>query len=159
VNTGTTRDGCARVRGRLERYLDDALPPLERARDQGHLEACEDCAAELACGRELLGAIRRASAPAPRELELARAGLAEHLAGAAIARPRLRLLRGKVARAVTTAAAAVLALLTLELVGFGLGDVGELPGQAERLLERVDLQLPVWSDVVEATWLDGGGSR
>ena len=159
MNTRTTRDGCARVQGRLERFLDDVLPPIEQARDQGHLEVCGDCTAELARWRELLGTIRRASAPAPGELEAARTGLAERLAGAAIARPRFRLLRGKVARAVTTAAAAVLALLTLELVGFGLGDVGKLPGQAERLLERVDLQLPVWSDVIEATWLDGGGSR
>jgi len=60
--------GCRRVQERLPRLLDASLPPLEEARDRGHLEACAACRDRRREHRGLLRSIRRASAPDPVEV-------------------------------------------------------------------------------------------
>jgi len=59
---------CARVRARLPELLDDALLPLEAARDRGHLEACAGCAAEEARELRLLAGVRALARVEPDEL-------------------------------------------------------------------------------------------
>lgn len=124
-----TEDACRRVQGRLEELLDGALPPLEAARDEGHLEVCAACGAERALLEGVCGLVAEAGRPAADELERARAGLSGALAAAAAARARpgrraLRLTRGRGVQAALTAAAGLLALLAIELArpsedGFG----------------------------------------
>ncbi len=107
---------CARVRGRAIELLDGGLPELEAARDEGHLEACAACRAELDRWEALLEAGRLAGPASAEDLERARAGLDERLA-----RTRPSALRALAAaippRARHAAAAAAAALLVLGLLG------------------------------------------
>ena len=111
---------CTRVRGRLEVLLDGGLTAVEAARDEGHLEACEACAAARDDWRAVLGDLREGLAGAP-DLDFALDGLDARLAAARSpkrARPgRDTLLAGLVA-----AAAAVLVLVALR--GLGLDEAG-----------------------------------
>ncbi|MEW6072518.1 MAG: zf-HC2 domain-containing protein [Planctomycetota bacterium] len=157
MKDGPARSGCDRVQGRLEPLLDGALDPLAAARDRGHLEACPACAAELARLERLLATIRAAAAPRAAELALARRGLAERIAAAAPLRPRLRLASSPALRAVATAAAAILALLALELVGPGMGEVGTMPGWIGELLARAPVELPAPGDLLGDLWGGGNG--
>lgn len=153
MNDTRTRDGCARVRDRIDRYLDGALGPVEAARDQGHLEACAECARERARCEALFAAIRAVSTPGADDLSFARNGLGDRLRAAPSTRPRLRLLRGRVTRAVATAAAAIVALLALELVGSGLASFGSVPSWTGDLLEQTNFELPGWSEVFRDLWI------
>jgi anti-sigma factor RsiW len=51
---------CERVRARLANLLDGGLPPLEEARDRGHLEACPPCARDHDDLARLLAELPRA---------------------------------------------------------------------------------------------------
>lgn len=120
---------CARVRSRLDELLDRDLPPLEAARDEGHLEACARCAAERR-ERELELRAWRSALDAP-EPSFARAldGLETRLAGApgpraSIPDPRAAALAAGGGRAFRGALrAAALAAATL-LMLFGLRELG-----------------------------------
>ena len=146
-------ESCGRVRGRLDRLVDGALGPLEEARDLGHLEACDGCRAEEARGRELLFAIRSASASDPEELALALGELRARL-DALTGRVRLgRRFRRGIPAALLVSAAALLALVALQ--AFGIGERPELawPHVPARIAE-LELRLPVWAELTDA-----GGAR
>lgn len=173
-DTRSKEASCARVRDRLERLLDGALPPLEEARDRGHLEACAACAREEERWRALLTAIGAASRPPTEELAAARPGLADRLASRPPPRPASRTCprspprsgpwRDRLAPALVTAAAAVVALFALEFVGFGFDRLEILPreGLSQRVSEFLGdgaVSLPGWSRVKDGIRLEGGSSR
>ncbi|QDU66930.1 zf-HC2 domain-containing protein [Engelhardtia mirabilis] len=116
--TGTRNpEACTRVRGRLEALLDGALSPLDRARDEGHLEGCVECAAARDGAAAFLETLRSEYGngvdPSWRD-----AGLAARLAAATPPRQpwSVRLVGPPGDRAglpVLAAAAAVLALIAL----------------------------------------------
>ena len=58
---------CSAVRPRLAAFHDDELPVAERIATQGHLNTCEECAAELRMFREVGDALRIAAVPAPKD--------------------------------------------------------------------------------------------
>lgn len=114
--------GCERVLARLDEYLDHGLPPLEEARDAGHLEVCGTCSAELERRGARLRELRAAMAPDGEELRALLQDLRSALdsGGAGQAprrRGRLLRLRSQAFLPVLTAAAAVLVLVALELTG------------------------------------------
>jgi anti-sigma factor RsiW len=80
VTHETDKAACGRVLGRLDELLDGALPALERARDEGHLEACADCWAVCSERSDRQAQLRWALAPTDGELERATAGLEQRLA-------------------------------------------------------------------------------
>jgi len=154
--TETLARGCERVRARLERYLDGTLSPLERALDQGHLEACAACAAELDRWRSLVDSLATALRPRGDELEAALEGVVRRLAEVPAPRFRWRHLVGRGLVPLVTAAAAVLLLLALQWAGGGLQ--GMAPARSTHLVPELDLRLPAWSDVVGSLWA-GEGAR
>ena len=144
---------CGRVRARLEQLVDGALAPLEEARDTGHMEACDGCRTEEARWRELVRAIRSASACDPEELALALGELRARIdAGSGRARSRRSLVRG-VPAALLASAAALLALFALEASGLWPRPQLSRP-RVPAGLGRVELRLPVWAELTDA-----GGSR
>ena len=67
---------CRELVDLLTDYLEDALPPLERARVEEHLAVCPDCGAyldQLRTTVALLGRLREDDAPEPVPEELLRA--------------------------------------------------------------------------------------
>ena len=67
---------CRELVDRLTDYLEDALPPLERARVEEHLAICPDCRAYLEQTRStigLLGRLREETVPPAYVDELLRA--------------------------------------------------------------------------------------
>lgn len=72
---------CQRVRGRLDELLDGSLPPLEAARDEGHLEVCAECAAEREHRAALFAELREVIGSSP-DGAWRNAGLAARLAAA-----------------------------------------------------------------------------
>lgn len=58
---------CAAVRRRLAEFHDDELPIQQRISVQGHLNACDDCAAELRGYFSVTAALRLAAAPGPAD--------------------------------------------------------------------------------------------
>lgn len=135
---GGAPGACERVRARLELLVDGALPPLEAARDAGHLEACAGCAAERAAAEHTRAALGRALG-APVDAAWRDAGLAARLAAADAPREAwsARLLGPPGDRSgapVLAAAAAVLVLL-------GLGASGALDDVSAGL--RAGLDVPV----------------
>ena len=58
---------CAAVRQRLAEFHDNELPIQERISVQGHLNACDDCAAELRGFFSVASALRLAAAPGPAD--------------------------------------------------------------------------------------------
>jgi anti-sigma factor RsiW len=50
---------CREVVELVSEYLDDALPPAERARVRAHLETCPECTAYLAQLRATVGVLGR----------------------------------------------------------------------------------------------------
>jgi anti-sigma factor RsiW len=67
---------CREVVDLLTEYLEDALPPLERARVEEHLAVCPDCRAYLAQTRttvRLLRGLREETVPQETVDELVRA--------------------------------------------------------------------------------------
>jgi anti-sigma factor RsiW len=145
-------DGCARVRSRLERYLDGALTPLESALDRGHLEACAECRAEEERWTELHASVRAATAPPAAELAFAREGLADRIAAAP--RPRFALLRGRLLLPVATAAAALVALFAAELASPRLSSLDTTDVRRDVLSRAMELSLPSWDEIVGSV-LDG----
>ena len=146
--------GCERVRGRLEELVDGGLAPLAEARDEGHLEACSACAAELERVQRLLGGL--ALSDGPTDLDFALAGLDERLDAARGPRPLDRVLH--VARAGWVPAAAVAAAglaSTLLLQGTDFARSGLV---AARLAEdaRVEeiIERPAWLDSFDG-WVLG----
>jgi len=114
-------NGCERVLARLDRYLDHDLPPLDEARDAGHLEVCAACRAELQRRERVLATARGVLAePSPEldsVLEEVRAALAERMERGGPSRTPLLLLERPLLVGACTAAAAVLLLVLLELIG------------------------------------------
>lgn len=58
---------CAAVRRRLAEFHDDELPIQQRIAVQGHLNACDGCAAELRGYFSVTAALRIAAAPGPAD--------------------------------------------------------------------------------------------
>lgn len=111
MNPQSLSAACARVRGRLDEALDGVLPPLEAARDAGHLESCAGCAAESRLRAQWLDALRAALAP-ERELQVhADARLMVAIHGEAAPKPRVPQRRWATAALVAAAALVVLAAL------------------------------------------------
>lgn len=110
MNADFLSPACARVRARLEERFDGALAPLEAARDEGHLEACADCAAQARALARWLADVRAVLAPAQEVQRDADARVAAALAGEATLTPR-RPSRRSAAALLTAAALALLALL------------------------------------------------
>jgi anti-sigma factor RsiW len=77
---------CFEVLERLSDYLDDELPPAERARVDAHLAGCDWCERFGGAMGRTVGALRSGLAPTPFDAERA-ARLAAALADAA-AEPR-----------------------------------------------------------------------
>jgi anti-sigma factor RsiW len=77
---------CFEVLERLSDYLDDELPPSERARVDAHLAGCDWCERFGGAMGRTVGALRSGLAPTPFDAERA-ARLAAALADAA-AEPR-----------------------------------------------------------------------
>jgi len=138
---------CARVRGRLERYLDAGLSPLEEAQDRGHLEVCAGCRAELESWRSLVQDLRVLATPPADEVE------------ALVARiertprfPDTPWRTWRVPRRLAGLAAALLALLALQASGAWLVGHPALASAVERpaldLLEGARGRLPTWSEVL-----------
>lgn len=101
---------CERVRARIAAVCDRSLPPLEQARDEGHLEACADCAALAAAHAAWLVDLRAHLAPGLADVRAAQRGLDTRLAGARDPRAAARA-RWVGAAAVAAACVAVLSLL------------------------------------------------
>lgn len=138
-----SRSGCERVRGRLERWLDGALAPLDEALDRGHLEACASCAREAERWEKLLRGIRTLSAREPGPVAT-RAAI-DFLGRS---RPRSNRPRGiPIPVPWLGVAAALLVLLALQLGGLGpppaVAQVRELAA-LDQVLER----LPSWSELL-----------
>lgn len=68
ANEADLRSACARVRRRIQPLVDGGLSLVEAARDEGHLEACRDCHADLESHRRLLERLRAASRPPSSEV-------------------------------------------------------------------------------------------
>lgn len=160
------RRACARVRERLPSLLDGTLGALERARDEGHLEACAGCSAERARVADLLEdlASLARSTPGPTggptgeptgepALAAALAALGPRLAARPLPRAsRLRATPLSLALpALGSAAAAVLALVLL-------GAAGARPERLAAALEASPLARG-WPARVPplARWVDPSG--
>lgn len=145
---------CARVRGRLIELVDQDLDPLTAARDEGHLEACLPCRAERDELARVFQLARALDRPAPRELELARAALAERWAPPATRRPHP--LAQRLLQAGAAAAAAVLALAALEL-GARHARTWRAPSRALAAPPVLELSDPArWADALQNLWVHGG---
>lgn len=150
-------DACARVRERLDVLLDGGLGAVEAARDRGHMEACEPCAAACA-GRERWGeSLQAALAPGAEALDFAREGLAARLGQApAPRRGGLTLLRGRAVRraaaAALVAASALACLALLDGLGASGAPVGELVSSAMRELEAGSLPELSWPPSTAGLW-------
>jgi len=142
--------GCERVRGRLDRYVDGTLTSLERALDEGHLEACGACRAELGSWQALLGSLTAAMQPAADEFEQASRGLARRFESVPTPAFRWRHLPGRVLVPLTTAVAAVLLLLALQWTGVGVDSMTSVP--MTELVPDLELRLPAWSNVIDGVW-------
>lgn len=138
--------GCERVISRLDALSDGSLPPLEQARDEGHVEACASCAARLEQQRTWLRDLRDHLAPSAAELDFAMHGLEERLSHAR--RPRRALVAARW-RAVAAVAAAGVALVAFQSFGWIEGGVGESLNAFARLDE---LRLPAveWPRISDA---------
>jgi hypothetical protein len=105
---------CDRVRARAVERWDQALSPVEHARDLGHLEVCTGCRAAEA---ELRGDLRAWSAALgrPTDRHWLEQGLATRLAAAHAPRssPGPRLLSSRATGAALAAAAALVLLVAL----------------------------------------------
>jgi len=117
---------CERVRGRLAELWDGDLPPLEEARDRGHLEACASCGSEWRALEELLGAIAE-SRGTEVELALLGEGLEERLRGVSPAAAPRRRVRRLVAAALPLAAGIAAIVLLHALSGDRLFAEGGAP--------------------------------
>ncbi len=144
-------EGCQRVRARLERSLDDALPPLERALDQGHLEACAGCRRERDRWEELLAVVGDALRPDEAELASAVRGLVPVTDGAGPRRRLLHFPRGRMTAALTTAAAAILLLVALGSLGVASESVASL--STTELWPTWELRLPTATDLLDEVWI------
>ena len=149
-----TPNPCERVRARLDRYVDGALPSLERARDEGHLEVCVDCLAELRSLEALVASVGEALLPDADELSLAIHGVTRRLDAEPEPRFRWRYLRGRAAVSLGTAAAALLLMFGLSWVGQGLDSMTAV--RSEELVPDLELSLPEWSQVVDGFMTDEG---
>lgn len=103
------RNGCARVRSRLERLVDRALDPVQEALDRGHLEACEPCRAARERWIELTGLVQEASRVSARDLDVAVQGALRRIAEEPMS-SRFHVLRGRGFLSILTAAGAILLL-------------------------------------------------
>ena len=130
---------CERVRGRLDELLDGSLPPLEAARDEGHLEVCAACAAEREAKARVVDELR-ALLGAPPSDAWRNEGLAARLAAAQAPTPAwhervLGPVGDRAGGPVLAAAAAVLALVAIGA-----------SGAADELTAEVHQQLDVPAD-------------
>ncbi len=125
---------CKRVQGRLLEFIDHGLPALEEARDGGHLESCLDCSREREGLLSMLHAVRAAMEPDRAELAHELAVLQPRLSQAKLRPAALRLLGGRVAISIMTAAAAVLLLLAL-----GWHRSGTIASGGAELLDSLDV--------------------
>ena len=133
-------DACERVRARIAAVCDRSLPPLEQARDEGHLEACADCSARAAAHGAWLVDLRAHLAPSLADVSAARRGLDARLASA---RDPLRAARARWLGAAAVAAAAVGALSLLESTGAVGVPLGELFASAQAAGARA-ISAPAW---------------
>ncbi len=132
-----SRMGCERVRGRLDRFADRALDPVEEALDRGHLEACGPCRVESERRLEFQGQIRDSLRGEEAGLERAIEDLLAGGRGVSSAR-RFRGMRGQSSLSLATAAAAIVILI-------GIADrVGGLPrfGPRGACVPHLEFALP-----------------
>lgn len=142
--------GCGRVRGRLERYVDGTLSPLEEALDRGHLEACGACRVEEARWRELVTSVARTLRPSAEDLSEALVGLDRRLDALSPVRRRWSPARAPVVLSLATAAAALFLLLVLQWSGRGLDPAARV--STRELVPDIRLRLPALSEVVGELW-------
>jgi anti-sigma factor RsiW len=138
--TSAPTTACARVEGRLPQLLDGSLPPLDEARDRGHLEACSSCRRELEGFEHCLAELPRACASGgEHEVEALVAGVLGELRRGGSRRAPV------VSRPLVAAAVAATVLACLRL-WFGEVPAHAAPPEAEfgALLER----LPGWSEIL-----------
>jgi anti-sigma factor RsiW len=158
MNGNEEPTGCARVRGRLDEYIDGGLDELSAARDGGHLEACAACALERERRILWLGKLQAALEPALAAQRHATAGLGARLAAA---RPPqslgpLSTRSPGVRRAAWAAAAAACALLALALFQGWTAEPGEIEswmGASLHVFSGQALPDVSWSDDPLAPWL------
>lgn len=141
--------GCERVRARMLEQLDGALPPLEAARDRGHLESCPACAVEAAQARAWLAALGAAAAPSASELAFALDGLDARLARARVPRPprvpvhvRRRLVTGA-----ALAAGALLGLILFDVLARDSVSLERIFARAPHAASETAWPAPAWPHV------------
>ena len=110
AQSGSPPSACERVRNRMPELWDDALAPIDAARDFGHLEACAECRAEWDQLLGLLGDIPDASI-SEAEFAWANQGLEEQLTGVLTPAPRSNWSRWVVSTALPLAAGIVAMVL------------------------------------------------
>lgn len=140
-------EACGRVRGRVEALCDRSLAPLQQARDEGHVEACADCAALVAEQRAVIALARGAFVVSELDLRAASHGLDGRIRSAS---SPLRARWKRRAQTATLAAAALLALVLLREFGFDPG-ARELFGSLESV-RGLDLPALAWPRLPEAPW-------
>lgn len=122
------RNGHLWVEERLSDYIDNRLPPVERARIERHLQSCEHCRASLDSMRWTVSLLKRAPAPAlPRSFVLPVPARPSRVSSLGLSALRF--------------ATALATLLLVSLVGidliFQFGGGGPAPMAASRAIQSV----------------------